>query len=112
MTVSSSVRVIGDADTVLCFALGGIPGVVVGGADEARTALETAADAVHREGGSLRCPTLLLVTRDIAALVRAELDRVVLDPTGPMVVEIPAVGAGEDRGSVGRFVERLLGARV
>ena len=112
MTATDGIQVIGDADTVLCFSLGGIAGVAVSGADEARTALDSAAGVVRSGGGAVRCPMLLLVTRDVAALIRPDLDRVVLDPAGPMIVEIPAVGAVEDRGSVGRFVERLLGARV
>jgi vacuolar-type H+-ATPase subunit F/Vma7 len=84
------IQVIGDRDTVLAFALGAVPGHVVDTADEARAAVDTVAGAVRARGGPLRLPVLLLITRTAADRIRAHIERVRLDPGGPLVVEIPS----------------------
>lgn len=85
----SAVEVVGDADTVLAFALGGVPGQIVEDAGAARAAVAAVVQRVHQGGGPVRQPILLLVTRGIAEMMRSEIDRVILDARGPLVLEIP-----------------------
>jgi vacuolar-type H+-ATPase subunit F/Vma7 len=106
------VQIIGDADTVLAFSLGGVPGCVVATADEARAAVEAAVQQVRRDGGPARRPLLLLVTYATAARIRTYLDRVLLDASGPLVVEIPGVGEPARRSPAEVFVARVLGVQL
>lgn len=105
-------QVIGDADTVLVFALGGVPGRAVHSAEEARAAIEEVVDEVHAAGGPTQCPVLLVVTNGIAGRIRGYLKRAMLDASGPVILEVPGFGEAPDGGSVQRFVERALGLRV
>ncbi|HSP96581.1 MAG TPA: V-type ATP synthase subunit F [Candidatus Dormibacteraeota bacterium] len=106
------IRVLGDRDTVLAFQLGGVPGQVVQTAAEARAALDAAVAEVHREGGPARRPVLLLVTHGTAERIREDLDRAMLDPAGPLVLEIPGLGEATGERPVERFVERVLGLHL
>ena len=106
------ISVIGDRDTVLAFQLGGVPGQVVQTAEEARAAIDAAVAAMQHDGGPARHPLLLLVTGGAAARIRADLDRVMLDPAGPLVLEIPGFGEPMGERPVERFVERVLGIRL
>ncbi len=108
----SPIQILADAETVLAFALGGIPGRVVRTADEARAAMESAVSEVHATAAAERQPALLLVTQETAELIRTELNRVTLDSTGPVVLEIPGFGEGLGRSSLERFVQRVLGVRL
>ena len=103
--------VVGDRDTVLTFQLGGVPGQVVHTADEACATIAEVVAAVHRDGGPARRPVLLLVTRGTAERIRTYLDRVMLDPGGPLILEIPGLGEPGER-PVERFVERVLGIHL
>lgn len=105
-------QVIGDRDTVLAFELGGVPGQVVQTAEEARAAIEAAVSAVRAGGGPVRRPALLLVTHATAKRIRDYLDRIILDPTGPLVLEIPGLVDPLGERPVERFVERVLGVRL
>ncbi|HEX7410036.1 MAG TPA: V-type ATP synthase subunit F [Candidatus Binatia bacterium] len=105
-------QVIGDADTVLVFALGGVPGRVVHSADEARTAIEEVVNEVHAAGGPKQRPVLLVVTNGIAGRIRDYLRHAMLDASGPVILEVPGFGESPDGGSVQRFVERTLGLRL
>ena len=104
------IQVLGDADTVLAFGLGGIPGRVVSSAAEVRAALDAVAHerAQQAEGGAV----LVLVTQGAAALVGDDLQRVVLDPDGPLIVEIPGFGEPSRESPLQRFVQRVLGVRL
>jgi vacuolar-type H+-ATPase subunit F/Vma7 len=106
------IQIIGDADTVLAFDLGGIPGQVAETAEAAYAAVESVVSDLRHNGGLGRRPALLLVTHGVAGRVRDELDRLILDPNAPLVLEIP--GAGEPLGEspVERFVERVLGIEL
>lgn len=105
------VSIVGDSRTVLAFALGGVPGRAAGTAAQTRAALEAAVAEARTAAPGARA-ALLLVTRGAANFVREELDLLTLDPTAPLIVEIPGFGepAGESR--VERFVERVLGVRL
>ncbi len=93
----SSLHVIGDADTVLAFALGGIPGEVAETAAEVGAAVDAAVGALQAHGGPLRAPMLLLITRTAAEQIRAQLERIVIDPRAPLVVEIPGANDAPGR---------------
>ena len=108
----SPLQVIGDADTVLAFALGGIPGHVVRTADEASGVVDAIIDEVRKNGGPVRSPVLILVTQKTAALIRQKTDRIALDAGGPLVLEIPGFGGQFGQHPVERFVGRVLGAHL
>ena len=106
------IEVLGDRETVLAFQLGGVPGRVVQSAEETRAALDAAVAAARGGGGAEHRFALLLVTHGAAERVRADLDRVILDPTGPLVIEIPGLGETAGQRPVERFVERVLGMHL
>ncbi len=108
----NALQVVGDRDTVLAFRLGGIPGHVVQSASEARVAMETIAEQLHAAGGPARQPTLVLVTQEAAQLMREYLNDVILDPHGPLVLEIPGFAAATGGRPLERFVERVLGVHL
>jgi vacuolar-type H+-ATPase subunit F/Vma7 len=51
----------------------------------------------------------VLITYGTAARIRDYLDGVILDPNGPLILEIPGVGDQPARGRVDSVVERVLG---
>lgn len=104
--------VIGDADTVLAFALGGVPGQVVHSADDARAAIEAVVATVHHAGGPTHQPTLLLVTTATAERIRDYLDTVGLDANAPLILEFTGFSDPPTESRVERFVGRVLGAHV
>jgi vacuolar-type H+-ATPase subunit F/Vma7 len=106
------IHVIGDAETVLAFAVGGVSGHVANGADEARRALEALGHAMHDGGGPSRHPVLVLVTQGTARLIRSFLDQLILDASGPLVVEIPGVGEALGEARAEWLVERVLGVHL
>ena len=105
------VQVIGDADTVLAFALGGVPGRIVHSAAEAEAAVAGVVRDVRRGGGPVRAPALVLVPHRTAGLIRQYLARVMLDASGPLVLEIPGFGEPLGQRPLHRFVQRALGVR-
>ena len=106
------IHVIGDADTVLAFALGGVPGQVVPSADEARAAVDAVLDAVRHAGGSVQQPTLLLVTTATAERIHDHLDRVALDANAPLILEFTGFRDPPSKSPVERFVARVLGVHL
>lgn len=107
----TAVYVIGDSNTVLAFALGGVPGQVAQSALEARAAVEAVVATVRPAGGAAEHPTLLLVTHAAADWIRDDIQRLLLDTGAPLVLEIPGFGEPPGQSIVGRFVARLLGMR-
>ena len=105
----NAVQVVGDRDTVLAFALGGIPGRVVHTPAEALAAVRAVVDAVEHDGGPQRAPTLILVTHRAAAMIDEYLSEIVLDARAPLVLEIPGFGEAPEARRTQRFVERVLG---
>ena len=107
----TGMHVIGDADTVLAFAIGGVSGSIVTTAADVRTVLAAAADAVRAKPGESRKPLLLLISRGAASLARDELRAMTLEPKAPLILVI--AGYNERGGElVDDFVERALGVRV
>ena len=104
-------QIVGDRDTVLAFALGGIPGRTAETAAEALAAVQAVVDAVRREGGPVRAPALVLVTYRTAALIRDYLSELILDPNAPLVLEIAGFGEPPGERLAQRSVERVLGIR-
>ena len=111
-TGMNPIHVLGDADTVLAFALGGIPGRAVSNAAEARAAIESVSRESAQHDGPERRPVLVLVTQRTAALIGDDLQRMVLDPRSPLVVEIPGFAEPSGERPVQRFVQRVLGVRL
>lgn len=105
----NAIQILGDPESVLAFALGGVPGHVATTAEAARAALAGAARAVAAGGGPVQHPLLLLVTHGTARLIRDELNQVALDPLGPLVLEIPGFADPLGVNPVERFVQRVLG---
>jgi vacuolar-type H+-ATPase subunit F/Vma7 len=110
--VGAPIAIVGDRDTVLAFQLGGVPGQAVHSADEACAAIAEVVAAVHRDGGPTRLPVLLLVTWGTASGIRSYLDEVMVDPGGPLILEIPGLGEPTGERPVERFVERVLGIHL
>ena len=106
------IQVIGDADTVLAFALGGVPGHVVRSADEARAAVDAVVTAVRRGGGPVQQPTLLLLASATAERIRDYLDGVMLDANAPLILELNGFGTAAAASPVERFVGRVLGVHL
>jgi vacuolar-type H+-ATPase subunit F/Vma7 len=105
----TAIQLIGDADTVLAFALGGVPGQVTQSAADAEAAVGDVVRLVHAAGGLLQRPTLLLITHGVAAMIRGYLSEVMLDPAAPVVVEIPGFGEPLGTSPLAGFVRRVLG---
>ncbi len=108
----SPIQVVGDADTVLAFALGGVPGQVAGGARDAHAAVEAVVNQVREAGGPARCPAVVLVTQRVARLIRAYLNQLILDPSAPLLLEIPGFAEANGERPLEHFVERVLGVHL
>lgn len=108
----TTLELIGDADTVSAFALGGVPGHVVQTADETEGAVAAVVKQVREAGGLLQCPTLLLITHAAAALIRGYLNEVMLDPAAPVVLEIPGFAEPLGESPLAGFVRRVLGVSL
>jgi vacuolar-type H+-ATPase subunit F/Vma7 len=108
----NAIQVLGDAETVLAFALGGVPGRVVQTVDEARAVVDGVVNDIHRNAPAQHQPVLLLVTQGTADLIRSDLNRVILDSRGPLILEIPGFGEPLGQSSVARFVRRVLGVHL
>ena len=73
--------VIGDEDTVLGFSLVGTQGMVATNVAEAQNALEKALE--HKEYG------IIIITENVADMIKAQVDRYLFSETFPLIVEIP-----------------------
>jgi vacuolar-type H+-ATPase subunit F/Vma7 len=99
------ILVIGHPEAVLGFSLVGVTGVEVSSADEANLALDTA----------LADPKLgiILVTGDVAELIRSRMDQLRLHSTVPLVVEISAPASVQpERTSLNDVVFRAIGVKL
>jgi vacuolar-type H+-ATPase subunit F/Vma7 len=105
----SGLQVIGDRETVLAFALGGIPGTVARTPEETRAALDVIVAALRDAGGPPAAPALVCVTYATARAVRGHLDALALDPSAPLILEIPGFGEPDGADPVARLVGRVLG---
>ena len=99
------VLVIGNPDAVLGFSLVGVEGKAVTTAEEVNQALDEAM-AAHDIG-------IVLVTMDVARLIEARMDRLKLQSTIPLVVEIPGPeGVSADQPSLSDVVLRAIGVKI
>ncbi len=99
------VLVIGHPQAVLGFSLVGVPGRTATSAEEVSRALEEALSASD--------VGIILVTEDAARLVEAQMDRLKLRSTVPLVVEIPGPGGVRpDQPSLNEIVWRAIGVRI
>jgi vacuolar-type H+-ATPase subunit F/Vma7 len=101
-----SIFVLGSREVVAAFALGGMPGRVVQGTGETLDSLE--------EIGAMEVPVKVLVIEEEAAEgVKDEIDRLKLNPDGPLIVEVCGFGGpSERRKSPLEFVREALGIRI
>lgn len=97
--------VIGNLDAVLGFGLVGIQGRVVTTAQEVNQAL----DAVLQDPEA----GIILVTEDVAELIRPRMDQLMMRSTVPLVVEIPGPeGPLPDRPSLSEVIRRAIGVKL
>ena len=98
--------VLGDADTVLAFALGGIRGHVAQSLEQAQGVWRNLFDA----GSTSEPPGLVLVTHTVAVHLRDELAQVQRQAAAPLVVEIRGFAEAPQESTSARLVGRMLGA--
>lgn len=99
------IRVIGHPDAVLGFALAGMTGIPVHTESEAIAALDEALELP--EAG------IVLVTKDVARLLRGRMDNLKLRSSLPLIVEIPSPeGNPEGEASLGELVLRAIGIKL
>lgn len=95
--------VIGDEDTVLGFSLVGVFGVVATCTDEAKAAWDKAIE--NRDYG------VIIITEDVASLIRPVVDRYLFSETFPLVVEIPG-RSGKPSRDLRTLVNEAIGVSI
>jgi V/A-type H+-transporting ATPase subunit F len=96
---------VADEDTVRGFRLAGVEGQAVEGPREAEAAVEAA----------VRKPNLgvLVLTHEIAAGIRAQVDAIRAERDRPLVVEVPGPeGPMPGRKTLRQFVQEAVGIRI
>jgi V/A-type H+-transporting ATPase subunit F len=99
------IQVIGHPEAVLGFSLVGVSGTVVTSAEETNQALDRAlADSSIG---------IILVTGDVAEMIRPRMDQLQLHSTVPLVVEIQAPAAVQpEQPSLNDIVFRAIGVKI
>ncbi len=99
------VWVVGHPEAVLGFSLAGVDGKAVQTAEQANQAIDEALAA--KDIG------IVLVTKDVARLMRPRMDHLKLHSTVPLIVEIPGPeGIGPDEPSLSEMVLRAIGIKL
>lgn len=99
------VMVIGHPEAVLGFSLVGVHGQVVTTAEEVNQALDDALSAPD--------VGIVLVSEDVANLIRARMDQLRLRSTVPLVFEIPGPeGPSPDQPSLNEVIRRAIGVKI
>jgi V/A-type H+-transporting ATPase subunit F len=99
------VLVIGHPEAILGFSLVGVHGQAATSAAEVNQALDDALSAPD--------VGIVLVTEDVAGLIKVRMDQLKLRSTVPLVVEIPAPeGVRPDQPSLSEVVRRAIGIKV
>jgi V/A-type H+/Na+-transporting ATPase subunit F len=99
------IMVVGHPEAVLGFSLVGVNGKAVTTAEEANLAMDSS--LADSEIG------IILVTGDIAQLIRPRMDQLQIHSTIPLVVEIPAPqGAQPEQSSLNEIVFRAIGVKI
>lgn len=96
--------VIGDEDTVLGFSLVGTRGMVAENREQAYAALQTALEN-HDYG-------IIIITMDVADLIREEVDRYMFSETFPLIVEIPNKATGGVSRDLKVLVNQAIGVSL
>jgi V/A-type H+-transporting ATPase subunit F len=96
--------VIGDEDTVLGFSLVGTNGAVVKNAEEAHNVLNKALE--DRDNG------IIIITQDIADMVREVVDHYIFSETFPLIVEIPNRMSGGVSRDLRALVNKAIGVAL
>ena len=97
--------VIGHPDAVLGFSLAGVGGRVARSAAEAHQALD---EALATSGVGI-----VMVTDDVAAMVKTRMDQLKMHSTVPLVVEIPAPAADRPNNPpLSEVVKRAIGIKI
>lgn len=96
--------VIGDEDTVLGFSLVGVSGLTATTPQEARSAWDKALEN--------HLNAVIIITQDIADMIRTIVDRYLFSEAFPLVVEIPAPrGEGKSR-DIRALVNDAIGVSI
>jgi len=98
--------VLGDADTVLAFALGGIRGHVAQSVEQAQAAWRS----LLGEESTSDPPGLVLMTHAVVAHLRDELAQLRRQAAAPLIVEIRGFAESPQASTSARLVGRMLGA--
>jgi V/A-type H+-transporting ATPase subunit F len=99
------ILVIGHPEAVLGYSLVGVNGQATTSADETNLALDNA--LADLENG------IILVTGDVAEMIRPRMDQLQLHSTVPLVVEIPAPASVQpDQPSLNEIVFRAIGVKI
>ncbi len=99
------VWVVGHPEAVLGFSLAGMDGKAVQTAEQANRAIDEALAA--KDVG------IVLVTKDVARLMRPRMDHLKLHSTVPLIVEIPGPeGVPPDEPSLSEMVLRAIGIKL
>ena len=99
------VWVVGHPEAVLGFSLAGVDGKPVQNAEQANQAIDEA--LATKDVG------IVLVTKDVARLMRPRMDHLKLHSTVPLIVEIPGPeGVGPDEPSLSEMVLRAIGIKL
>lgn len=96
--------VIGDEDTVLGFSLVGTRGMVASNREEADAALRSALE--NRDYG------IIIITMDVADMIREEVDRYMFSETFPLIVEIPNKATGGVSRDLKALVNEAIGVSL
>ncbi len=96
--------VIGDQDTVLGFSLVGVSGTQATTPLEAKNAWENALG--DKEYG------IIIITEDVAEMIRATVDRYLFSESFPLVVEIPAIGKEGKGRDLREMVNQAIGVSL
>ena len=99
------ILVIGHPEAVLGYSLVGVEGKAVTSAEDTNLALDTALND-HSLG-------IILVTGDVADMIRPKMDQLQLHSTVPLVVEIPAPERVQPpQPSLNEIVFRAIGVKI
>lgn len=96
--------VIGDEDTVLGFSLVSTRGMVATNKHEADAAMRTALEN-HDYG-------IIIITQDVADMIRAEVDRYIFSESFPLMVEIPNKASGGVSRDLRALVNEAIGVSL
>lgn len=96
--------VIADEDTVLGFSLVGTRGMSASNAREAADALHKALE--NQEYG------IIIITQEIAQMIRREVDRYMFSETFPLIVEIPDRSSGYVSKDLKALVNEAIGVSL